>query len=407
MFRPEAIEAQRERLSGEVSLALPVSWKVIGYLLFLSVAAALIFLSLAPYSRVETVTGLIVPDKGVAVIQASRPGTILNVAVNDGDTVATDETLAVIRVEEQGIDDQSAGARVEAALAQQDSSLNSRASAMRLAVTAQQGQLRAQIVGLREEIASLQSQVTFQGELVKSSKDDLERVRPIAEKGFISISDLRDRKENLISRQQSLAQLRQTLSSRQATLAEVQKSANEISAQAQAQSAEIDASRAQLDQQIATISGQRSYALRAPVAGRVTAVTARRGQTARPDTQLMTIIPAGSKLRAELSVPSSAIGFVKQGQPVRLAIDAFPYQRFGVVGGIITNVSTSPISEIGSDGRVLPAYPIKVALDSDTVVAFGRGERLIPGMTLTARIITERQSLLQWLFEPLFAVQRR
>jgi membrane fusion protein len=48
-----------------------------------------------------------------------------------------------------------------------------------------------------------------------------------------------------------------------------------------------------------------------------------------------------------------------------------------------------------------------VALDRAAVSAFGRDEPLVSGMTLSARIVTEKQSLLEWLFEPLFAVQRR
>ena len=34
-------------------------------------------------------------------------------------------------------------------------------------------------------------------------------------------------------------------------------------------------------------------------------------------------------------------------------------------------------------------------------------EELVPGMSLTARIVTENQSLIEWLFEPLFAVRNR
>lgn len=64
--------------------------------------------------------------------------------------------------------------------------------------------------------------------------------------------------------------------------------------------------------------------LRAPIAGRVTALTARVGQPPSPQSQLMAIAPIGAKLRAELAVPSAAISFVKPGQEVRLTIDAFP-----------------------------------------------------------------------------------
>jgi len=121
----------------------------------------------------------------------------------------------------------------------------------------------------------------------------------------------------------------------------------------------------------------------------------------------MTIVPTGAKLGAELAVPSSSIGFVKQGQHVRLAIDAFHYQRFGTVSGKIHTVSASAINTQGPNGSTIAVYPVTVALDASSIVAYGRSEPLVSGMTLSARIITEKQSLLEWLFEPLFAVQRR
>jgi membrane fusion protein len=98
---------------------------------------------------------------------------------------------------------------------------------------------------------------------------------------------------------------------------------------------------------------------------------------------------------------------VKVGQDVRLAVDAFPYQRFGTVRGKVVTVATSSMSAQGEDGRPIVVYPVTVELEQPSVAAYGRREPLVSGMTLTARIVTEKQSLLQWLFEPLFAVQRR
>jgi membrane fusion protein len=121
----------------------------------------------------------------------------------------------------------------------------------------------------------------------------------------------------------------------------------------------------------------------------------------------MIIVPADAELQAELAVPSSAIGFVKQGQEVRLAIDAFPYQRFGTVKGEVLTVAESAFSQQGATGAVVAVYLVRIKLDADAITAFGRSEPLVPGMTLSARIITEKQSLLEWLFEPLYAVRRR
>lgn len=272
---------------------------------------------------------------------------------------------------------------------------------------AQTSQLIAQRSGLVAEIAQLQSQMTTQRALISSAQKDFDRARTIADRGFISARDLQVREETLLARQQGLSQLEQALAGKRAALLENERSAAQITAQTRVQTFSLAATRAQVAQQAASTAGSRSYVLRAPVAGRVTALTARVGQPAAPNEQLMVIVPANAKLRAELAVPSSAIGFVKRGQEVRLAIDAFPYQRFGTITGKVQTVSVSAVNAQGPSGTTIAVYPITVAFENNSVRAYGRSEPLVSGMTLTARIVTEKQTLLQWLLEPLYAVLNR
>lgn len=407
MFRTEAISHHTDRLSGDVAIAVPVAWQSIGYLVFGGVAAGIAFLSLANYARVEIVTGAIVPEAGVSAVVPSRSGVIASLKVREGQLVAAGQTLAAIRSEEDNAAGSSAAAQIGLAIAQQDASLAEQTRASLAAAQAQQGQLAAQQSGLAAEIAQLESQISLQRELVKSAEDDLRKTKEVAERGFISVRDLRLREETLLSRRQNLSALTQSIASRRATLVETGRSASQVLAQARAQSAGFSATRAQVAQQAADAEGSRSYVLRASVAGRVTALTARVGQPVSPQASLMTIVPSGSKLQAELAAPSAAIGFIKPGQTVRLAIDAFPYQRFGTITGKVETVATTAVTRQAPNGAAIAVYPVMVSLDRAKVAAFGRQEPLVSGMSLTARIITENQSLIEWLFEPLLAVRNR
>lgn len=407
MCRSEVLSYRSDRLAGDVSVAIPVSWQGIGYLVFGGVLAAFAFLSFASYSRVETVTGLITPDKGVSAILPSRNGVIETVTVKEGQEVAAGTELAAIRAEEASSSGESAAARIEAAMARQDASVAAQIVAASAAADAQVRQLSAQRSGIAAEIQQIQSQIGLQRDLIDSARKDYERARTVAERGFISQRDLQVREETLLARQQGLSQLSQSLATKRSALAEAERGAAQVAAQARAQSAGYAADRAAIAQQAASNAGTRSYVLRAPISGRVTALTARAGQPASPQAPVMSIVPAGATLRAELSVPSAAIGFVKPGQEVRLAVDAFPYQRFGTVTGRILTVATSAVSASKSDGTTASVYPVTVSLDRASISAFGQKEALIAGMTLTARIVTEKQSLLQWLFAPLFAVRQR
>ncbi|MFL6844306.1 MAG: HlyD family efflux transporter periplasmic adaptor subunit [Allosphingosinicella sp.] len=153
--------------------------------------------------------------------------------------------------------------------------------------------------------------------------------------------------------------------------------------------------------------GEGSYTLTAPCRGIVTAVAARPGQPAEPGQPLMVVVPDGATPRAELYVPTRAAGFLAAGQEVRLAVDAFPYQQFGTRTARIAAVSRVAVPRRLADGRSVPVYLVSADLDRPWVAAFGRRHGLLPGMTLTARIVTERQSLAEWLFEPLFAARGR
>ena len=118
---------------------------------------------------------------------------------------------------------------------------------------------------------------------------------------------------------------------------------------------------------------------------------------------LLSVEPYRSKLIANLRISSEAVGFVREGQPVRLAIDAFPYQRFGYITGKIVSVASSPTAAVGATGK--PYFLAKVKLDETSIRAFGRTESLKSGMLTEARVEIARQSLFAWLFEPLLAAR--
>ncbi|TXI80787.1 MAG: HlyD family efflux transporter periplasmic adaptor subunit, partial [Cupriavidus sp.] len=324
-----------------------------------------------------------------------------------GAYVTAGAELAAIRAEEDSASGVSAAARLEEAISRQDASLVAQTAASQAAANAQVSQLTAQRAGLKAELGQIQAQIVLQQGLVASATRDVERARTLSGQGYMSPRELQNREEGLLTRQQVLAQLEQTQATRKSSLDEAERAAAQVAAQARAQMAGLAASRAEVAQMAANADGSRAYVLRAPVSGRVTAITGRVGAPVGPQTSLMTIVPEGSRLRAELLVPSSAIGFTKAGQDVRLAIDAFPYQRYGTLPGRVLTVAESPVSKQDPAGAVISVYPVRVTLRDEYINAFGRREALVPGMTLTARIVTEKQSLLEWLFEPLFAVKRR
>lgn len=407
LFRKEVMEQRGAKLHGDISLAMPLPWHIIGYLLLVAVAAATVFLALASYSRVETVSGAVVLDRGVAAIMPSRPGIIAALHVRENQHVSAGARLADIRAEEMLASGNSAPAGILEALERQEAGLARQAQQELNAAGAEQARLSSQIRGFSEEVASLDRQIAVQRELVASALNEVKLVEDISRRGFISRRDVLARQETLLTRRQQLAQIEQIRGAKAAQLAEAHRTVSQIQARAEAQAASLSSGRAQVAQRRVEAQSGAGYVITAPVAGRVTAMTARPGQAVATQQALMVIVPDRALPRAELYVPTRAAGFLEAGQEVRLAVDAFPFQRFGTVNARIAEISAVAVPRQDDRGTTVPVYLVTAELSQPWVTAFDKRQPLLPGMTLSARIVTERQSLLEWLFQPLFSVGRR
>jgi membrane fusion protein len=366
-----------------------------------------VFVASASYARVETVGGAIVLDRGTAAIVASRPGIVTAVAVHDGEAVRAGTILARIRSEEEMAGGATMPQRVLQSLQAQDRRLSSQAGLLNVAAGAERARLLAQIAGFGDEIASLDTQIAAQRRLVEVAESDFNATRSIAERGFVSRRELDAREGALLARRQQLGQFEQARAAKSASLIEAQRTIAQSAASAEAQAAGVQSSRAELAGQLAQAELSRGYALAAPVDGTVTAITARIGQPAAQGQPMMVVMPRGARPRVELYVPSRSVGFLAIGQEVRLAVDAFPYQTFGTLRARIVQVATAAVPRQTADGGTIPVYLVVAELPQPWILAFGRQQPLLPGMSLSAHIVTERRSLLEWLFEPVFAVSRR
>jgi membrane fusion protein len=406
LFRDEALRYREDRLHGNISLATPLSWQVISFLLLAALAVSVAFLATSSYGRVETVVGVVTLDKGLAAIVPSRAGVVAALEVVEGQHVKRGQVLARIRSEEDLVGGDTASDRIRRALEDQDAQLADQGRLLRAASSAEQARLREQGKGLIAELASLDEQIDDQKQLLDAAIKDVAEVQSVAARGFISRRDIAARQATVLSRRQQLAQLEQVRASKRSDLAAAEHAMAESSTTADAQIASAQSNRAALATQRAQADLARGYVVTAPVEGVVTALSARLGQPATSARELMTIVPSHALPRIELYLPTAAAGFVRPGQDVRLAIDAFPYQQFGTVPARVATVSAATVSRQGPSGA-FPVYLVTATVPHPWIKAFGRQHALAPGMTLTARIVTEKRSLLRWLFEPIFAVRNR
>src|SRR5690606_26861563 len=121
-----------------------------------------------------------------------------------------------------------------------------------------------------------------------------------------------------------------------------------------------------IDLERAENEARREIAIVAPAAGIATAIAGRPGQIVEAGTPLVSIVPEGSRLRAELDAPSSTIGFVEPGSGVLVRYAAYPYEKFGHHGGRVVTVSRAALPPDaalrGSAPSREPVYRVVVEL---------------------------------------------
>jgi len=410
LFRSEAIEAKRRRLWGEVRLAQPPSLTIWTLVAVAVCAALLLALSLGRYTRKETVQGFLAPEAGIIQVRPVQSGRIVRVLVEEGATVAEGTPLIEFTSD---IASRGQGPMLDVQLAEaerQAAALADRTTAVQQGYDGERRRLREQIAAQERLRAILQAQRTVQAEALSLSEIDAERVARLQAQGFAPNTEVERRRRSVLAERAALADMDTRISGTEASIAELRSQVSALPAQAAAAMAELDTEASTLAQRQAELAVARGHVLRAPVAGTVSGLQARVGITPPSELPLLSISPSLSELEAHLLVPTRAVGFLKVGQNVRLQVEAFPFQRFGIVEGEIRAITTTvvrPGEALYPITHAEPVYEIRVIIARDYVDAYGERRELRPGMLLRADIPIDSRRLWQQLFDPLIAAGKR
>lgn len=398
LFRKEAVEAQHA-FSGRTRLAPPLSWTAINALLLCLVIGAVVFASLSDYARTINATGVVDTDLGTLIVAAERQGTV-DFEVALGDVVEIGEVIAITHSVAQNDDGGVVDQRRVASL-KEARSADLMASMAKEAGAARAQAHEARALAAEARIVSLDEQLLQAREQTARARSDLARAVQIAERGFLARSELERRESAVAQLSQAEAsvveQIAQVRGERDIARAEAEQALRE--AEVEAFDARSIASRARRGA-IADDALDRIVHV-ATSAGRVAALPQRDGALIRRGEVIAVVVPENSRKIARISVPAAAMADLKVGQDVRVAIDAYPYQTFGMVDARVASVSRAATNDAQG-----PVFLIEAELP-DILPFYGGSAELLPGMTLEARITTRKRSLLDWLLDPLLSVSRR
>lgn len=413
LFRREALEARRQTWLGGISLAQPLRLWVLGLCMSLAALAIGVFLALGSYTRRAHVAGQLVPDLGLSTVVAPSDGIVERIYHREGERVLSGAALALVAIPRATADGNHAQASIAAGIERRRESLEAKDASQAALAAAQAAGYRAQLEAARLELTQAGVQVESLHRQVALARDTLERYRALAQGHYVSELQVRQEQQAVFDRLDAQRQIERQATALQRQVAQLEQALRELPAQRAAQAAATARDLALLENERVRNEASGELLVQAPVAGLLASQLVEPGQAVRAGQPLSSVLPAGSRLRAQLVVPSRAIGFIRTGDRVLLRYQAYPYQKFGHQGGVVASISRNalggaePGALAGNAQAVEPYYRILVDIDRQSVLAYGREQPLRPGMLLDADIFGEHRKLYEWALEPLYSLTGR
>jgi len=410
LYRTEALKSRQSKFYGELLITRPLSLSVLTLGSCAAVIALVCFLLMGKYTQKQRVAGVIVPDKGLVKVFAAQTGTVVSLQAKEGEHVTRGQLLYSLRTERINGDGLNTQVAIHDGLAAQQNSLVEEGHRQLTLNEETVASIRGKLAGYHRELEQFADALALVDQQIDLSDDNVTRYETAAAAKLVSEIQLQDKRaESLRLRSSRISLTRERAAlERQIDLAAQELATAEL--QGKNQLALIDRNEKVLQQNMLEADSRSEIRVTAPVSGTVTAILVKPGQTVAGG-PLLSILPEGSVLQAELYAPSSAVSFIRNGNGVLLRFLAFPYQKFGQQHAQVVDVSRAAVSvdELRASAPTGTAssaqvYRVTVALPKQTIRAYGKEEPIQPGMEIEADLLLDTRHLYEWLLEPLYSI---
>lgn len=128
------------------------------------------------------------------------------------------------------------------------------------------------------------------------------------------------------------------------------------------------------------------------------------GSVVQPGQRIAQIAPENTPLILKAEMPSTQSGFLKEGMPVKIKFDAYPFQDYGVVTGRVDWVS--PDSKVTQTNRgSTQNFELTISLDRPYIQSGDKRIPLTAGQTATAEVIIRQRRVSDYILDPFKKLQ--
>jgi len=408
------------------------------YWLLVLLALSSLWLTVGRLDIVAVAEGRLAPRSSLKIVQPTDPGTIQEILVAEGETVLPGQILLRL---DPGMQEAETRA-LQGELSQRtlqlrriDAELDDRPFLRQPGDSGEsfehaKSQYRANRASFFDALAQESSAVTRTTQDLRAAmavQDKLRRTVPIYQtmadryrtlqsEGYVSELFALERQRDRIEKEQDLAAQDHAVESLRANLAQAQRRLAQVGStyrqQLHNERAQAAGQRGRSEEELAKqLHRTRAVELRAPQAGVVKDLATHTiGTVVSPGTILLTIVPLGEELQADVIVRHVDAGFVRVGQRAKIKLAAYPFQKYGLLEGTVVHVSADasespPSSRDASNDGATPSAPsgyrARVALPSRSVAFDGVALPLASGMQVVAEIRLGDRTLLEYLLAPM------
>ena len=254
-----------------------------------------------------------------------------------------------------------------------------------------------QITLADQRLATLQAKRREYLDEVALLKEQTKAYEKLDRSGAIPHNDVLEARRRIASTETELAELDGTIQETETQRFELRA---KLRTDTLEQLAKVTSEKAELQSVLGRQLGElERLQVRSPVDGIVKSYTIKTiGGVIAPGSVVAEVVPIGQRLEAFTRVKPKDIGNVRIGQKVEVKVLAYDYSRYGTVTGKVESVSAGTFQD---EKTGEPYYKVRVALDREYAGKAKGKNLLVPGMTLTADILTDRTTLLFYLLGPI------
>ncbi|MGK7935784.1 MAG: HlyD family efflux transporter periplasmic adaptor subunit [Xenococcaceae cyanobacterium] len=242
------------------------------------------------------------------------------------------------------------------------------------------------------------------------TQSQLQEITNTREQIFQSNQAIRELKASIIHNQGELTSALREVQRLEAELLQKQAEGKRIQLEAEQKIKQLEFELAQIGSKIADTHNLLSAAqarlkqksLKAPVDGTILSLNIdNSGKVVQAGETIVEIAPHGAPLILSAFLPNQEAGFIQEGMPVQVKLDAYPYQYYGLISGAVNYLS----ADAKLDPQLGEVYQVEVALERDYITDNQQPIKFKAGQTATADIIVRRRRLLDVWLEPIKKLQ--